>query len=231
MDDESILLPKIGDGYVDDLPQEESDVFLKFSSINLEGEEVHHDNQIPVALANELNQFVKNRLNKSGEIVSRRLGGLVFHFKMYEGYNYKELNFKEFNPNFYQNNKLNTKEDGCEQLENSVEELVKDLIIKQGQTWKSVAEHLGISQKKLRQLVNKSTNLSLVQFQKNIQLRMACSLLENKSQMKIGSISLKVGFRDTRYFSRVFKKEFGINPSDYRQLKIFPEKLNKLNAS
>lgn len=51
---------------------------------------------------------------------------------------------------------------------------------------------------------------------KNRRLSYACELLLS-SQLKVYTICKKVGFFDYNYFSKVFKKEFGVSPNAYRK--------------
>jgi AraC-like DNA-binding protein len=43
----------------------------------------------------------------------------------------------------------------------------------------------------------------------------AGSLLRH-SDLSVGAVAISVGFEDTLYFSRAFRKFFGASPSDYR---------------
>ena len=47
----------------------------------------------------------------------------------------------------------------------------------------------------------------------------AKELLEN-SHLKIYEIANHVGYRDEKYFSKLFKKLIGIRPNEYRNMKI-----------
>ena len=51
-----------------------------------------------------------------------------------------------------------------------------------------------------------------------MRLKRAAQFLE-KSQLTIAEVAYEVGFNDPRYFSRYFKAEFGMLPSQYVQLK------------
>ena len=57
------------------------------------------------------------------------------------------------------------------------------------------------------------TNLSLQAFIRNIRLERSMELLKN-SDSSIADIAHRVGFEDANYFSRCFKKQFGVSPSD-----------------
>ncbi|MBR5899970.1 MAG: PocR ligand-binding domain-containing protein [Clostridia bacterium] len=51
---------------------------------------------------------------------------------------------------------------------------------------------------------------------KNRRLGTACDLL-NKSQLKVRDVCKKVGIDDYNYFSKIFKKKFGVSPTEYRK--------------
>lgn len=59
------------------------------------------------------------------------------------------------------------------------------------------------------------TNFS--QYLLDIRLKKGKKLLK-ETENKIYEIALKIGFKDPKYFNRVFKKEFGITPDEYRRL-------------
>lgn len=55
-----------------------------------------------------------------------------------------------------------------------------------------------------------------LEFIRNIKLKHACAMLENK-QMSISEIVSALGYNDHKYFTKSFKEEFGLTPSDYRK--------------
>jgi AraC-like DNA-binding protein len=58
------------------------------------------------------------------------------------------------------------------------------------------------------------TGQTVHEFIKKVRLKRAVQLLE-KRKMKITEIAYSVGFSDLNYFSRCFRKEFGVAPSEY----------------
>lgn len=56
--------------------------------------------------------------------------------------------------------------------------------------------------------------MSVDEFIKSIRLKKAVQLLKSK-QYNVSEVSLMVGFYDRKYFSKEFKKEFGVTPSNY----------------
>ena len=55
-----------------------------------------------------------------------------------------------------------------------------------------------------------------VQFIIAVRLQYAAELLKHKSKT-IAEISYEVGYNDQAYFTRVFKKQFGMSPSEFRK--------------
>lgn len=65
--------------------------------------------------------------------------------------------------------------------------------------------------KKLRSL----TNLNPTGFVRNIRLKAACKVMEENPNVRINELAYSIGFNDPKYFSICFKKEFGMQPSEY----------------
>lgn len=63
---------------------------------------------------------------------------------------------------------------------------------------------------------NKAYGKTVYRYLTEVRLKNAAEMLKNSSDT-IGEIACKCGFADQCYFSKVFKKEIGISPSDYRK--------------
>jgi AraC-like DNA-binding protein len=59
------------------------------------------------------------------------------------------------------------------------------------------------------------TGYSIVDFVNMFKLRKAASRLAANPQLNISEIAFEVGFNDPKYFSRIFRKVFGVTPSEY----------------
>ncbi len=73
-----------------------------------------------------------------------------------------------------------------------------------------------LSSSHFRQLFKQLTGMSVVQFQNHLKIEKAKDLLLSEN-CSVTEAAHNVGFSDIYYFSRMFKKLTGTNPSDYRQ--------------
>ena len=65
--------------------------------------------------------------------------------------------------------------------------------------------------KKLKSLTGQNTT----GFVRGIRLKAACNILDANPGMRISDLAYQVGFNDPKYFSVCFKKEFGMQPTEY----------------
>ena len=77
-----------------------------------------------------------------------------------------------------------------------------------------MAKELGMSRTNLNRKVKSITGFPPSELIRNIRLRRAAQLLMNQSD-SIAQIGFTVGFEDHSYFSKSFKKQFGVTPSEY----------------
>ncbi|MEL6559593.1 MAG: two-component regulator propeller domain-containing protein [Bacteroidota bacterium] len=97
---------------------------------------------------------------------------------------------------------------------NRAVEIVEAHMSDSGFNVEDLGRELGLSRmqlyRKLKALIGKSAN----EFIRFIKLKRAAQLL-NHGSMTISEITYKVGFNDLKYFRDCFKKQYGVNPSDY----------------
>ena len=77
-----------------------------------------------------------------------------------------------------------------------------------------LCDQFSISRSSLQLLFNKNLNTTPKQYINQIKLKKA-KLLIKENKYTISEISEKLGFTSIHYFSKKFKKEFNISPSDY----------------
>lgn len=79
-----------------------------------------------------------------------------------------------------------------------------------------LADELHVSRALLFTKIKALTGQTPKGFVKNYRLKRAAQLLED-SDLKVSQISFKSGFRDYRYFTKVFKSQYGMTPKEYRE--------------
>lgn len=103
----------------------------------------------------------------------------------------------------------------------------EDPVIGQCQAW--VAEHYdthspvatmvkmsGLSERSFKRRFQKATGLGPIQYVQTLRLEEAKQLLES-TDTPIEGIAEEVGYEDTSFFSRLFRREVGITPTQYRR--------------
>jgi two-component system response regulator YesN len=80
----------------------------------------------------------------------------------------------------------------------------------------AVAEHLQISKSYLFRIFKAETHYTFIEYLTYFRIKKAIELLKNKT-VKIYEIAGLVGYQDYRYFSAIFKRYVGINPSEFKE--------------
>lgn len=75
---------------------------------------------------------------------------------------------------------------------------------------------MSVSRSFLHRKLKALTNTSPINFIRIIRLHKAKQLLQNK-ELHISEVAYQVGFNDVSYFSRAFRKEFGVSPRAFRE--------------
>ncbi|MEL7119118.1 MAG: ATP-binding protein [Bacteroidota bacterium] len=81
------------------------------------------------------------------------------------------------------------------------------------------AEEMCMSRVHLYRKLKALTNESVSGFVKIVRLKLAAELIRDK-KMRIKEAAYTVGYSDPKYFSKCFKQQFGVNPSEYIEGKI-----------
>lgn len=102
-----------------------------------------------------------------------------------------------------------TPEEAQELLENFVAEHISDEML----SVETMAAQLKVSRTGLYQLVHDHFAMTPGNYIINRRLTHACKLLAEGR--KVREVSMKCGFSDPKYFSKVFKKAYGVLPSGY----------------
>lgn len=88
--------------------------------------------------------------------------------------------------------------------------------IQQNMTLEQLASYFKYSASHFSMLFQKEAGVSPINFFIRLKIQHACQYIE-LTNLKLSEISVKLGFEDAAYFSRVFTKIMGISPSAYRK--------------
>jgi signal transduction histidine kinase/DNA-binding response OmpR family regulator/ligand-binding sensor domain-containing protein len=80
-----------------------------------------------------------------------------------------------------------------------------------------LASSMNIGRNKVYSKIKGITGLTPNDFILNIKLKKAAYILKNNPELSIGEVAYQFGFGTPQYFSKCFKKNFGITPLDYRK--------------
>lgn len=97
-----------------------------------------------------------------------------------------------------------------------IEEFIHENIDK-NLTVEKLCRHFRCSRKEFYGIIKRAYNCTPAEFVKSSRLKFACELLKTTDK-SISKIAVLCGIQDYNYFSKVFKKHYGISPREYRKL-------------
>lgn len=80
----------------------------------------------------------------------------------------------------------------------------------------SASDHVRLTQPYLSSLFKKEIGQNLVSYIRNYKMELAKSLL--RDQLFVYEVAEKLGYQNSNYFARIFKKTTGISPDKYREI-------------
>ena len=78
-----------------------------------------------------------------------------------------------------------------------------------------LVEALQTSKTNLYRKLKSLTGLSSSAFIRNIRMKAACKLMSEKRSLRVSDVAYAIGFKDAKYFSTCFRKEFGMQPKEF----------------
>ena len=78
-----------------------------------------------------------------------------------------------------------------------------------------IVSQLGVSKSTFNRKIRAITDMTPMDFVKNIKMKFACKLLRNKD-FNISEVAYEVGFSNPKYFATCFKEEFGMTPTEFQ---------------
>ena len=95
-----------------------------------------------------------------------------------------------------------------------VENIILNHIAEPNYKLVQTAEELNLSYRRLQQKVKAITGLSLKQYQRSIKLSKARTILKSGEVRTVSEVLYQVGFDNHNYFSKLYKAEYGIMPTE-----------------
>lgn len=83
-------------------------------------------------------------------------------------------------------------------------------------TIQEVINYIGYSPTRFHTLFKKQTGSTPLSYFNQLKMQWACKLLR-ETDMKMNQICFKIGIEDSLYFSRLFSKNMGMSPREYRR--------------
>lgn len=107
---------------------------------------------------------------------------------------------------------------GAEALPKQIEDYIVQNLEKGDEiTPEKLCDEFGIRRTKLYEVAKHSFGMGISEYIRKLRMKKACDLLKN-SKDKISDIAEMVGIPDYNYFTKVFKKNIGMTPSEYRKI-------------
>lgn len=85
-------------------------------------------------------------------------------------------------------------------------------------TIQELAAESGLSERQFRRRFEARTGMNYTEYVQKLRMELICKLLASTSET-ISSIAWKAGYRDIKFFNRLFKKLVGVTPTEYRKNK------------
>lgn len=77
------------------------------------------------------------------------------------------------------------------------------------------ANEMGASASTLYNKLRSITGMNVTSFIRDIRMKEAKRIVQEEDDLRVSDLAYRVGFKDPKYFATCFKKEFGIQPSEY----------------
>ncbi len=100
---------------------------------------------------------------------------------------------------------------------NRLHEVVKTQMLKGDLTPDTISQQMEMSRSVLARTVKENTGTSATAYILQIRMEHACKLLK-RPDLTIGEISISCGFDDLNYFTRLFRQNYGMTPTEYRDI-------------
>ena len=74
---------------------------------------------------------------------------------------------------------------------------------------------MGASSSTLYNKLRSLTGMNINNFIRDIRMKEAQRLARQEPDIRVSDLAYRVGFQDPKYFATIFKKQFGVTPTEY----------------
>jgi len=97
---------------------------------------------------------------------------------------------------------------------NKISKIVEEYHDKEELSIEELSQIVGLSRVHVYRKIKKLTGMSVSEFVRSVKLRRSLELIKNSGK-SISEIAYEVGFSSASYFTKSFKEQFGISPTEY----------------
>jgi signal transduction histidine kinase/DNA-binding response OmpR family regulator len=97
---------------------------------------------------------------------------------------------------------------------NKISNIVEQHLEKEELSVEELSQLIGLSRVHVYRKIKKLTGMSVSEFVRSIKLKLSLNLIKTSGE-SISEIAFKVGFSSPSYFTKCFKEQFGISPSEF----------------
>lgn len=101
-----------------------------------------------------------------------------------------------------------------------LDNLIKDNLTKRDLTTEWIAEKMNMSNSSLQRKMRKLMNTTMVNYVRTIRCSVAAEMVRHSEGNNITEICYAVGFSSPSYFTKCFKAQYGMTPSEYAEAEI-----------
>ncbi len=102
-------------------------------------------------------------------------------------------------------------------LAQNAKRLIDEKYLMPNITVSSIAESLYVNASYLRLVFKKEYDINILEYINDLRMKRAKELISS-ADTKLSDVAYTIGFNDAAYFSKCFKKFFGISPSEYSNI-------------
>lgn len=135
-----------------------------------------------------------------------------------EFYEILKQSIDKFNKRLEEQNIISSFAANKPQNKSSIIEFINSNYTNKELSFEFIENQFNISRSVLYKLMKSSTQMSFIEYLTMLRINHSIRLMKNEKEFTIREIAIASGYADQYYFSRVFKKNTGLSPKEYKDL-------------